>query len=558
MKPGKPDLVSGDLSAELAIAATRRAKIICTIGPSCNTEARLREMMQLGMDVARLNFSHGTHPEHARNIARLRRAAKKENRTICILQDLQGPKIRTGRLKDSEPVLIKTSSLVTITPRDIPGTPILISTTFQGLAQEVRPGSRILLSDGLIELRVTQVRGSDVECEVVNGGMLAEHQGINLPGAALSIPALTGKDRADLEFGLKHGVDMVALSFVRSASDVRTVKEIVRENGRDVPVIAKLEKPQALKRLEEIFEASDGVMVARGDLGVEMPAEKVPVIQKYVIRRAADWRKPVIIATQMLESMIENPRPTRAEASDVANAVFDGTDAVMLSAETATGLYPRETVAMMARIVVEAESNMAEFTQPRRRQQRRLSIAEAICESMAHAAEDLHMGAIAVFTETGNTALLISKYRPQAEIYAFCRTLAVCNRLNLLWGVQPVVRGTGADRGRDAVSGGAGIAPTGAGKDGRRAGSGGGDADGVRINQLHAPSPGDGRRREQNFAAQTAAQGEWEETEVASDHLPRAACLHSRFDRAEFEKPSCKCSVPSSQLVLHDGWLPRL
>ena len=233
---------------------------------------------------------------------------------------------------------------------------------------------------------------------------------------------------------------MVALSFVRSAADVRSVKEIITARGQDVPVIAKLEKPQAMKRLEEIFEASDGVMVARGDLGVEMPAEKVPVIQKYVIRRAADWRKPVIIATQMLESMIENPRPTRAEASDVANAVFDGTDAVMLSAETATGHYPRETVAMMSRIVVEAESNMAEVTQPRRRQQRRLSIAEAICESIAHAAEDLHMGAIAVFTETGKTAILISKYRPLAEIYAFCRTLPVCNRLNLLWGVRPVVR----------------------------------------------------------------------------------------------------------------------
>jgi len=440
LKPGKPDLVSGDLSADTAIAPTRRAKIICTIGPSCNTEPLLREMMRLGMDVARLNFSHGTHHEHARNIARLRRAAKQENRTICILQDLQGPKIRTGRLKDHEPVTLTTGSLVTITPRDLPGTPTMISTTFQGLAQEVRPGSRILLSDGLIELRVRQVRGSDVECEVVNGGMLAEHQGINLPGAALSIPALTAKDRADLEFGLKHGVDMVALSFVRSAVDVRSVKEIITARDQDVPVIAKLEKPQALKRLEEIFEAADGVMVARGDLGVEMPAEKVPVIQKYVIRRAADWRKPVIIATQMLESMIENPRPTRAEASDVANAVFDGTDAVMLSAETATGHYPRETVAMMARIVVEAESNMAEFTQPRRRQQRRLSIAEAICESIAHAAEDLHMSAIAVFTETGNTAILISKYRPLAEIYAFCRTLPVCNRLNLLWGVQPVVR----------------------------------------------------------------------------------------------------------------------
>jgi pyruvate kinase len=440
LKPGNPDLVPGEVAGEPAPAATRRAKIICTIGPSCNSEVLLREMMRLGMDVARLNFSHGTHQEHARNIMRLRRAAKQENRSICILQDLQGPKIRTGRLKGHEPVLLKTGSRVTITPRDVGGTPSQISTTFQGLAQEVRPGSRILLSDGLIELRVTQIQGNEVECEVVNGGMLAEHQGINLPGAALSIPALTAKDRADLEFGLKHGVDMVALSFVRSAADVRSVKQIIAARGRDVPVIAKLEKPQALKQLEEIFEAADGVMVARGDLGVEMPAEKVPVIQKFVIRRSADWRKPVIIATQMLESMIENPRPTRAEASDVANAVFDGTDAVMLSAETATGLYPRETVAMMARIVVEAESNMAEFTQPRRRQQRRLSIAEAICESIAHAAEDLHMGAIAVFTESGNTALLISKYRPQAEIYAFCRTPAVCNRLNLLWGVRPVVR----------------------------------------------------------------------------------------------------------------------
>ena len=440
LKTGKPDLVSGNLSADLAIAATRRAKIICTIGPSCNTEPMLRELMRLGMDVARLNFSHGTHQEHARNISRLRRAAKQEDRTICILQDLQGPKIRTGRLKGHEPVVLKAGSQVTITPRDVAGTTGLISTTFPGLAHELRPGARILLSDGLIELVVTRMHGRDVECDVVNGGMLAEHQGINLPGVALSIPALTTKDRADLEFGLKGGVDMVALSFVRSGADVRSVKQIIAARGRDVPVIAKLEKPQALKQLEEIFEASDGVMVARGDLGVEMPAEKVPVIQKYVIRRAADWRKPVIIATQMLESMIENPRPTRAEASDVANAIFDGTDAVMLSAETATGLYPRETVAMMARIVVEAESNMAEFTQPRRRQQRRLSIAEAICESVAHAAEDLHMGAIAIFTETGNTAILISKYRPQAEIYAFCRTLPVCNRLNLLWGVHPVVR----------------------------------------------------------------------------------------------------------------------
>jgi pyruvate kinase len=421
--------------------SVRRAKIICTIGPACNSEAALRDLMRLGMDVARLNFSHGTHSEHARHISRLRRAAKLERRSICILQDLQGPKIRTGALKGHEAVTLKTGSRVTITPREVSGTATLIATTFDRLAREVKTGARILLSDGRIELVVTRVRRDDVECEVINGGVLGEHQGINLPGAALSIPALTEKDRKDLEFGLDHGVDMVALSFVRSAADVRMAKEIIASHSSDVPVIAKLEKPQALKRLEEIFETADGVMVARGDLGVEMPAEKVPVIQKYVIRRSSDWRKPVIIATQMLESMIENPRPTRAEASDVANAIFDGTDAVMLSAETASGRYPREAVAMMAKIVTEAESNMAEFTQPRRRQHRRLSIAEAICESVAHAAEDLHMAAIAVFTESGTTACLISKYRPPTNIYAFSHALAVCNRMNLLWGVQPVRRG---------------------------------------------------------------------------------------------------------------------
>ncbi|MGA9039176.1 MAG: pyruvate kinase [Terriglobales bacterium] len=417
----------------------RRAKIICTIGPACNSEPAMRDLMRLGMDVARLNFSHGSHDAHAENIERLRRIAEEENRTICILQDLQGPKIRTGRLQEHTPVAIKTASQVTITPRDVEGTPTLISTTFKTLARELQLGARILLSDGLIELRLISRRGQDVICEVINGGMLAEHQGINLPGAALSIPALTDKDRKDLEFGLTHGVDMVALSFVRSAADVLTVKQIIAQHGSRIPVIAKLEKPQALEHLEEIFDAADGVMVARGDLGVEMAPEKVPVIQKHIIRRSAEWRKPVITATQMLESMIENPRPTRAEASDVANAVFDGTDAVMLSAETASGLYPREAVAMMAKIVVEAESNMGESGPRRRRRDRHsLSIAETICESVAHAAEDLHMGAIAVFTDTGNSARLISKYRPRAVIYAFSHVPTVCNRMNLLWGVRPV------------------------------------------------------------------------------------------------------------------------
>ena len=419
----------------------RRAKIICTIGPSCNSEAALRNLMRDGMDVARLNFSHGSHSEHAATIEALRKAAKAERRSICILQDLQGPKIRTGALKDHKPIVLKAGATITITTRAVEGNGKLISTTFTGLHNEVQAGSRILLSDGRIELQVVNVAGQDIECEVINGGMLAEHQGINLPGAALSIPALTEKDRKDLEFGIRYGVDVVALSFVRSAADVRTARGIIAAHRSDIPVFAKLEKPQALDQLEAILESADGVMVARGDLGVEMPPEKVPVIQKYVIRRAAEWRKPVIIATQMLESMIENPRPTRAEASDVANAIFDGTDAVMLSAETASGKYPREAVCMMAKIAVEAERNMADFNPPRRRRARReFSISESICDSIAHAAEDLRMSAIAVFTETGNTARMLSKFRPKSRIYAFSHVPAVCNRMNLLWGVQPIRR----------------------------------------------------------------------------------------------------------------------
>ena len=426
--------------ATLPASCGRRAKIICTIGPACDSEECIADLMRLGMDVARLNFSHGTHPEHARRIQRLRDAAHKLKRTICILQDLQGPKIRTGRLKNGTPVELKKGSPLTITPRVVAGTASLISTDFSGLAREVKPGSRVLLSDGRIELEVRAVHGDDLECEVRNGGMLAEHQGINLPGAALAIPALTPKDKLDLKFGLKHGVDSVALSFVRSADDIRMAKDLMRDFARSVPLVAKLEKPQAIEQLEEILEATDGVMIARGDLGVELPPEKVPIIQKQVIQRAGVWRKPVITATQMLESMTENPRPTRAEASDVANAIFDGTDAVMLSGETASGRYPREAVAMMARIIMEAETSIAESPPaPRRRHEKRgYSIAETICESIAHAAEDLPMRAIAVFTETGNTARMLSKHRPRVSIYAFSRNLEVCNGMNALWGVHPI------------------------------------------------------------------------------------------------------------------------
>src|SRR5947199_415158 len=291
----------------------RKAKIVCTLGPSSNTAPIIRDLIRSGMDVARLNFSHGTNEDKARLINTIREVATAENRPICILQDLQGPKIRTGRLKYRTPVALKSGSHITITPRDIPGTSSLIATTFKTLAQEVEPGARILIADGLIELRVIAVRGEGGECEVINGGLLGEHKGINLPGTIVRVPSLTEKDEKDLQFGLKHGVDMVAASFIRTAEDLRAVKRLVDAHHSDVWIIAKLEKPQAIDHLEEILDVADGVMVARGDLGVEMAPEKVPVIQKHVIRRASAWRRPVITPTQMLESMIENPRTTRAD-----------------------------------------------------------------------------------------------------------------------------------------------------------------------------------------------------------------------------------------------------
>jgi len=427
------------LSPANSAAGPRRAKIVATIGPSSNTEATFRELIDAGMDVARLNFSHGTHPEKVALIQMIRKVAAETGKPICILGDLQGPKIRTGRLKNRIPISLKSGQALTITARDVPGTSSIISTTFPTLAENLEEGSRILLSDGLIELRVHRIHGVDVECEVINGGLLGEHKGINLPGIAVRVPSLTEKDEIDLEFAIKNGVDMVAVSFVRTAEDVRLVKQRVAALGAETWIIAKLEKPQAIEHLEAILEIADGVMVARGDLGVEMPPEQVPAIQKRVIRRAAELRKPVITATQMLESMVENPRPTRAEASDVANAIYDGTDAVMLSAESAAGKYPVLAVAMMAKIVVETEIQMrAEVQRYRYHVEGALSIPETICESMAHAADDLDLSAIAVFTETGTTARLLSKYHPAPPIYALSSVDLVIRRMMLLWGVHPV------------------------------------------------------------------------------------------------------------------------
>jgi pyruvate kinase len=420
---------------------SRRAKIVATLGPSSSTTAVFRQLVRAGLDVARLNFSHGSHEQKAELIRMVRQVAIEERKPICILADLQGPKIRTGILKDHKPVLLQAGNRLTITPRQIEGTAEIVSTVFTTLAENLEPGSRILLSDGLIELRVARIDGEDVVCEIVNGGLLGEKKGINLPGIPVKVPSLTEKDEEDLIFAIGQGVDTVAVSFVRTADDVRHVKSRLVALESDAWVIAKLEKPQAIEHLDSILEIADGIMVARGDLGVEVPPEKVPAIQKHIIKRAAEFRKPVITATQMLESMIENPRPTRAEASDVANAIYDGTDAVMLSGESAAGKYPVEAVAMMATIVKETEQQIRldPPPAPRVRRKAKLSVAETICECMAHSAEDLDVAAIAIFTESGATVRLLSKYRPEPPIFALSAYERVINRSMLLWGTYPIL-----------------------------------------------------------------------------------------------------------------------
>jgi pyruvate kinase len=423
----------------------RRAKIVATLGPSSSSEETFRQLVRAGLDVARLNFSHGSHEQKSELIAMVRKVAKEERKPICILADLQGPKIRTGTLIDHKPVLLEAGKRLTITPEKMDGTAERVSTVFTTLADNLKPGDQILLSDGLIELRVLELQGADVVTEIINGGMLGEKKGINLPGVAIKVPSLTEKDEEDLVFAIQAGCDTIAVSFVQTADDVRYAKRRIAELGSDAWVIAKLEKPQAIDHLDSILEASDAIMVARGDLGVEVPPEKVPAIQKHIIRRAAEYRKPVITATQMLESMVENPRPTRAEASDVANAIYDGSDAVMLSAESAAGKYPVESVAMMNKIVIETESQMRQLghrTEARPvvvGKRRSLNIPETICECMAHSAQDLDLAAIAIFTETGNTARLLSKYRPEAPIYALSPDEHVVNMSMLLWGTYPIL-----------------------------------------------------------------------------------------------------------------------
>ena len=416
----------------------RKTKIVATLGPATRSEEQIAALIEAGVNIVRLNFSHGTHAEHGEMIVRVRRIAERLGRPVGILQDLQGPKIRVGKLEGGRPILLQAGSTLTITTRDVLGAGDVVSTTYQGLPGDVKPGNRILLDDGNLELRVEAVRADDVVTTVVQGGMLGEHKGINLPGVNVSAPALSQKDRDDLAFGLHNNVDYVAISFVRRGDDVLGAKSLIRALcGADVPVIAKLEKPQALDQLRDILEAADGVMVARGDLGVELSPQEVPMAQKRIIAAANTRGRLVITATQMLESMMENPRPTRAEASDVANAIFDGTDAVMLSGETATGAFPVQAVTMMATIATEAEQHLDRWGLWRDHTVRTDDDARAIASAAVELSLEREVKAIVAFTRSGRTARLLSKERPKCPVYAFSPDAATTRRMALMWGVYP-------------------------------------------------------------------------------------------------------------------------
>lgn len=416
--------------------AIRMTKIVATLGPATEDEAVLRELIGAGVEVVRINFSYGDQDGHARHIAAVRRVAEETARVVAIMQDLQGPKIRIGTLRGGNPVELRQGARLVITTRHVEGTEERVSANYTGLPQDVHPGDRILLDDGLISLQVTAVSGDEVECVVVHGGRLREGKGMNLPGVAVSAPALTEKDQDDLRFGLAQGVDLVALSFVRRRQDAQAARRIMTDFGRKVPLLAKIEKPEALEHLDGILRAFDGVMVARGDLGVELSVEKVPVAQKRIIDRANVFGKPVITATQMLESMTYSPQPTRAEASDVANAVLDGTDAVMLSGETAVGQYPVAAVRAMVRIIREAETLTAPALSTAHRRPTR---AHAVCYAAATLASEIGAEALAAFTRSGRTAQILSKLRPAVPTFALCERQATARQLALWRGVIPLV-----------------------------------------------------------------------------------------------------------------------
>ncbi|MBE9138440.1 pyruvate kinase [Nodosilinea sp. LEGE 07088] len=414
----------------------RRTKIVATIGPASSSKATLKQMIDAGMNVARLNFSHGSYDDHARMIALLREVAQEHDTPITLLQDLQGPKIRVGQLSNG-PVALQEDTTLDLVPLDqveaIPGS---IGIDYPYLAEEAEPGMQILLDDGLLELKVEAVSDAKVTCRVIQGGLLKSRKGVNLPDLNLRLPSLTDKDKRDLAFGVSQGVDIISLSFVRQAEDILTLKAMLAELGAShTPVLAKIEKPQAIRNLQEILAVVDAVMVARGDLGVEMRTEKVPMLQKHIIRECNSRCIPVITATQMLESMIQNPRPTRAEASDVANAILDGTDAVMLSGESAVGAFPVRAVEMLARIAIDVEQDLQFVNEPATYSDE----THALSEALNAIDQTLALKYIVCFTETGYTATIASGERPNAMVVACTSVETVYHWMNLIWGVKPIL-----------------------------------------------------------------------------------------------------------------------
>jgi pyruvate kinase len=412
---------------------SRRAKIVCTLGPATATAERVAALVEAGMDIARLNFSHGTHEDHAAAYRLVREASDASGHAVGILADLQGPKIRLGRFAPGLSVVWKDGDEVTVTTEEVVGTAARVSTTYTALPQDVAPGNRLLVDDGNLVLEVLSVGAKDVRCRVLEGGPVSDHKGLSMPGVALSVPALSDKDVADLKFALSLRVDVVALSFVRSPDDAVRAREIMTALGERLPLIAKLERPEAVERLPEILDAFDGIMVARGDLGVELPLEQVPLVQKRAVQLARENAKPVIVATQMLESMIEHHRPTRAEASDVANAVLDGADAVMLSGETSVGRYPVEAVRTMARII-ETVNSAGALEPPLLRAPR--TMGGAISKAAKEVGETLGAKALCCFTVSGDTVRRMARFHSELPLLAFTPEPAVRSQLALSWGVE--------------------------------------------------------------------------------------------------------------------------
>ncbi|WP_337498117.1 pyruvate kinase [Anaerotignum faecicola] len=418
----------------------RKTKIVCTLGPATNDVEIMKQLIQNGMDAARINFSHGTYETHAETIAKLKQAREELNAPIPLILDTKGPEIRVKTFKEDK-VRLEEDATFTLTTREVEGDVNIVSVTYADLPKDVHRGSRILIDDGLIELKVEDITETDVVCKVVNGGVVKSRKGVNLPGVEVNLPSLMEKDIEDLKFGVENGFDIVAASFIRSAEDVLKIRRVLEENGGgQMHIISKIENQQGVENIDKILEASDGIMVARGDLGVEIPPEEVPLVQKILIAKANRIGKPVITATQMLESMVHSPRPTRAEANDVANAIFDGSDAIMLSGETAAGAYPLEAAATMARIALKAESavdyaaKLANTTEPAR-----VNITNAISMAACATAAELKTAAITTVTKSGFTARMISRYRPACPLIASTSDETVWRQMNLIWGCKPML-----------------------------------------------------------------------------------------------------------------------